>query len=80
MIFVFTGPAKVDGTHIHRDLLIDLAEEAGNTVDTVVSYATDYVVASSPYFLNGTGAKLRAAKELGTKVISPDDFMELMGK
>lgn len=80
MIFVFTGPAKVDGVRIHRDLLIDLAYEAGHYVEGVVEPYTDYVVASSPDFMNRKGSKLRRADKLGITVISPEQFMEMMGK
>lgn len=75
---VFTGPAKLDGVHIERSLLIERAKEAGCFVQSKVDHQTDYVVASSPDFKNGQGHKLRDAKKYGTKVISLATFLEML--
>lgn len=75
---VFTGPAKVDGTRITRNYLIEIAEENGYTVQNAVTFRTSLVVASSPHFKNRQGKKLKAADELGIPVISPNEFIEMV--
>ena len=79
MIFVFTGPAKLNGQRVVRSLFEDIAEERGHAVLGHVDGYTDYVVASSPDFMGRKGSKLRLADKLGIPVISPEKFMEMMG-
>lgn len=83
MNVVFTGPAVINGERIARDLLDDLAAESGMYVQSMVTYQTDYVVASSEDFKGRKGRKLRKVDELnakgyGIQVISPEVFMSMV--
>lgn len=83
MNICFTGPAVVNGERIARELLMDLAGEAGMYVQKAVNAATAYVVASSEDFKGRKGTKLRKVDELNSKgcwikVISPEQFMNMV--
>ncbi len=78
MNIVFTGPATLNGVRVTRDLLTESAQAKGCTVQSSVSRTTDYVVASSPNFKNGTGTKLRTARAYGTPVISLDELFTIL--
>lgn len=75
--FVFTGPATVDGQRVIRRTLTEMAEAAGHRVVSMVSGATDFVVASNNNFLARKGRKLRKADELGIPVIAPQTFVKM---
>jgi len=67
--FVFTGAL----TRFTRDDAKHLVEKEGAHAAGSVSRKTDYVVAGSE-----AGSKLDKARELGVKVISEDEFLEMM--
>lgn len=70
--FVFTGTFKVDNEHVVRDLLIATLVEKGHTVQSKVTWATDYLVRSTQ---GGIGTvKDKTAQELGVAIISPNEF------
>jgi DNA ligase (NAD+) len=69
-IFVFTGTLKsFSRTEAER-----LVEEMGGRASSSVSKKTDYVVAGDE-----AGSKRDKARSLGVKVISEDEFKELLG-
>jgi NAD-dependent DNA ligase len=78
MKIVFTGPATIGGERVARNLLVDIAVEHGHVIQSMVDGSTDYVVASSPDFLNRNGRKLKKAYEIGARIISPDEFLRMM--
>ena len=67
---VFTGSLE----KMTRDEAKAMAERLGAKAAGSVSKKTDYVVAGP-----GAGSKLKTASELGVKVISEDDWLELVG-
>ena len=74
---VFTGPAKVDGVRVTRDLLKELAHDRGFHVQDAVSHRTSFVVTASHSFKNRKGIKLRKADDYGIPVITVDEFLDL---
>ena len=67
--FVFTGAL----TRFSRDEAKRLVEKEGGHAAGSVSKKTDYVVAGTE-----AGSKLDKARELGVKVISEDEFLEML--
>lgn len=67
--FVLTGKLE----QFTRDEAAQLIEERGGRVSSSVSKKTDYVVAGSD-----AGSKLTKAESLGVKVLSEDEFKELI--
>ena len=74
---VFTGKTFVlTGTlpTLSRDEASALIREAGGNVTGSVSKNTDFLLAGKE-----AGSKLDKAKELGVKILSEKDFMDLLG-
>ena len=69
LTFVFTGALAT----MTRDEGQGLVEGLGGRAASSVSKKTDYVVAGE-----GAGSKLEKAKKLGVKVISEDEFREML--
>jgi DNA ligase (NAD+) len=69
--FVLTGALKAWTREQASELVLSL----GGTVSSSVSKKTDYVVAGE-----AAGSKLDRAKSLGVKVLSEDEFRELVGQ
>jgi DNA ligase (NAD+) len=68
--FVFTGAL----TRFTRDDAKALVEQEGGHAAGSVSKKTDYVVAGSE-----AGSKLDKARSLGVKVLSEEEFLDLLG-
>lgn len=68
--FVITG--VVDG--FSREELIELIEHHGGRVSGSVSSKTDFLVVG-----RDPGSKLQKAKELGVKIISPQELFDMIG-
>jgi DNA ligase (NAD+) len=68
-IFVLTGTLPT----LSRDAAKELIESRGGKVSGSVSKKTDYVVAGEE-----AGSKLDKALELGVKILSQDEFMQLI--
>jgi len=66
----FTGAMKNK-----RPVLEKMASEAGGDVKSSVGKGLTYLVIADP---NSTSSKAVAARKLGTKLISEDDFLELV--
>lgn len=66
---VFTGTLEKNS----REVAKELARQAGGEVSESVSKKTDYLVAGSE-----AGSKLDKAKSLGVKILSEEDFLELL--
>jgi len=69
--FVFTGTLS----RLGRDEAKKLVEHEGGTVTGSVSKKTDYVVAGVE-----AGSKLEKARNLGVKVLSEDELLEMLNK
>jgi len=69
--FVFTGGMD----RLTRPQAKRMVEEAGARTASSVSKETDFVVAGSD-----AGSKLAKAQELGVRVLSEDDFLELLAQ
>jgi len=69
-VFVFTGALK----DFSREEAKELVESQGGVVASSVSRNVDYVVVGEK-----PGSKYEKAKELGLKIISEDEFKELLG-
>jgi len=71
MKIVFTGALS----HLARDEVKRLVEEAGGRVTSSVSKQTSFlVVGESP------GSKLMSARKLGVKVLTEEEFLKLVGR
>lgn len=68
--FVITGTLK----RYTRRQIEDIIKEAGGRASSSVTGKTDYLVAGE-----SPGSKLKKAEELGTKVITEDEFALLLG-
>ena len=68
--FVLTGTLPT----LSRDEVSDLIRRAGGKVTGSVSKNTDYLLAGEE-----AGSKLDKAKELGVKILTEKDFMDLLG-
>ena len=68
--FVFTGTLPT----LERDVAQDMVRKNGGDVSSSVSKKTSYVVAGEE-----AGSKLEKAKELGVKVISEKEFLDIVG-
>lgn len=71
LTFVFTGTLE----KMDRNAAQDLVVQHGGKASGSVSVKTDYVVAGP-----GAGSKLKKATELKVKVITEDDFFEMLGE
>lgn len=69
-IFVFTGTLE----RMNRRDAKELVESLGAKTSSSVSKNTAYVVAGP-----GAGSKLETAKKLGIRILSEEEFMELVG-
>lgn len=87
MNIVFTGPAKVEGLHIERKHLVALAVEKGHKVQNKVDTTTDILVIGAGIVNKPPSewtSKVRAAVACvacsqHVKMVSPQQFLELMG-
>lgn len=66
---VFTGTLEKNS----REAAKELARQAGGEISESVSKKTDYLVAGSE-----AGSKLAKAESLGVKILSEEDFLELL--
>ncbi|MEZ5990806.1 MAG: BRCT domain-containing protein [Planctomycetota bacterium] len=69
MTFVFTGAL----TKFTRDEAEGMVRERGGKASSSVSKKTSYVIAGEK-----AGSKLKKANDLGVKVITEDDFAEML--
>ncbi|TFG97650.1 NAD-dependent DNA ligase LigA [Candidatus Thorarchaeota archaeon] len=69
MTFVFTGTL----TKWNRDEAAEIVEKLGGKASSSVSKNTTYVVAGS-----GAGSKLKKAQQLGVKILTEDEFIDLI--
>jgi DNA ligase (NAD+) len=69
--FCFTGKSTQP-----RAVLQKIAKDAGGEVKKSVGKGLDYLILADP---NSTSSKAKAAKKLGTKLLSEDDFMKMAG-
>jgi DNA ligase (NAD+) len=60
---------------LSRDNASELIEKYGGKVSSSVSKKTSYLLAGEQ-----AGSKLEKAKTLGTKVISQDEFLNMIGE
>lgn len=78
--FCFTGKIEsVDenGDRYTRKKLEKIVEETGNIVAKSVTKTLDYLVVADP---NSTSSKVKKAKKDGIKVISEEEFFEIVGR
>lgn len=68
--FCFTGAAETPRPQLHR-----LVEENGGEVKKSVGKGLNYLVVADP---SSTSSKSQAARKLGTKVISEQDFLDMI--
>ena len=69
--FVFTGALQ----NFSRDEAKAIVEELGGRASSSVSKSTDYVVVGE-----NPGSKYEKAKKLGVKIITEEEFVEMIGK
>jgi DNA ligase (NAD+) len=69
--FVLTGTLP----SLSRDEASALVREAGGNVSSSISTKTDFLLAGEE-----AGSKLDKAKELGTKILSEKEFLEMLGQ
>jgi DNA ligase (NAD+) len=67
--FVFTGSLQ----NFSRDDVADMVRKHGGKTSSSVSKNTDFVVAGSD-----PGSKLEKARKLGIKILSEDEFLEML--
>ena len=72
MTFVITGSLN---HYANRDALISVIEQNGGKVSGSVSAKTTYLINND---VESTSGKNKKAKELGVKIISEEDFMNLL--
>ena len=70
--FVITGSLN---HYANRDALISVIEQNGGKVSGSVSAKTTYLINND---VESTSGKNKKAKELGVKIISEEDFMNLL--
>lgn len=73
MKFVITGSVT---RYKNRDELADVITSNGGIVQSGVNKETTYLINND---VNSTSSKNKKAKELGVKIISEDDFIQLLG-
>lgn len=73
MTFVITGVLK---HYDNRDALVSVIEQNGGKVSGSVSAKTTYLINND---ITSTSGKNKKAKELGIKIISEEDFINLLG-
>ena len=72
MVFVITGSLE----HFNnRDELIETIENNGGKVISAISNNVNYLINND---INSTSTKNKKARELGIKIISEDDFLEML--
>ncbi len=76
MRFVITGKAYINGQWVYRADFERLAEKQGHYVNKVVDGFTDYLVTDH---LDKWTQKRLAADWHGTKIISSEEFLDIMG-
>jgi NAD-dependent DNA ligase len=69
--FVLTGTLP----NLSRDEASEMIREAGGNVTGSVSTKTDFLLAGEE-----AGSKLDKAKELGTKILTEKEFLDMLGK
>lgn len=76
--FVFTGSATISGVKIPRVNLVRLAQEKGHAVisDPEQLWKAHYLVTDHA---NSNTRKALRAKQFGTKIITPEEFLTLCG-
>ena len=72
MTFVITGSLN---HYANRDALGSVIEQNGGKVSGSVSAKTTYLINND---VESTSGKNKKAKELGVKIISEEDFMNLL--
>lgn len=72
MTFVITGSLN---HYANRDALVTVIEQNGGKVSGSVSAKTTYLINND---VESTSGKNKKAKELGVKIISEEDFMNLL--
>lgn len=72
MTFVITGSLN---HYANRDALVSVIEQNGGKVSGSVSAKTTYLINND---VESTSGKNKKAKELGVKIISEEDFMNLL--
>ena len=70
-VFVITGSLNKFN---NRDELINFIDEKGGKVISAISSKVNYLINND---VNSTSTKNKKARELGIKIISEDEFMEL---
>ena len=70
-IFVLTGKMAQP-----RSYYVELIEKAGGKEGKSVTGKTDYLVIQD---VNSTSSKAIKAREVGTKLVSPEELVEMLG-
>lgn len=79
MMFAFTGPAQVDGSHYERRYLIALAREKGHQIQKRVDEKTNYLVCNGIHIVQQKTRKCQVGEALGAVRITPKRFLQMMG-